>query len=310
MKWHFIPQPACFVETGVTQRDQFRNDEVDLFETIVRESIQNSLDATINGNQTQVKFKWVNSRHGLESEYLNNIFSEQVKHAKCSGLDIDLIDFENPTALIIEDFGTKGLTGSIENKDDDNFSDFWRRHGKSHKTGTNRGRWGLGKLVFSSSSRLGAFLGVTCRENDVNSYLMGQTVLDLRKYEGREYPAHAYYSNMHGKDLDNWIPVPSSEESVIEEFRKQFSISRHTQPGLSIVIPFPHEGIIPSGIIGVCIANYFYPILTGQLVVDVNGQEINAENLRELAHLHSSKKNTDIDELFDFEIANFLIEKS
>ncbi len=59
IKWHFIPQPACFVETGVTQRDQFRNDEVDLYETIVRESIQNSLDATPAGKSTRVSFKYV-----------------------------------------------------------------------------------------------------------------------------------------------------------------------------------------------------------------------------------------------------------
>lgn len=300
MKWHFIPQPACFVETGVTQRDQFRNDEVDLFETIVRESIQNSLDATINGDQTHVKFKWVNSGHGLKKDYLINIFSDQLKHAECSGLDISSINFDDPSALVIEDFGTKGLTGSIERKDDDNFSDFWRRHGKSHKNGTNRGRWGLGKLVYSSSSMLSAFMGLTCRENDSQTYLMGQTVLDLRKYEGKEYPAHAYYSEMHGEDMDNWIPVPSSEETLIDEFKTQFSINRVSQPGLSIVIPFPHEGIKPEGIIGVCIANYFYPIITGQLVVDVNGQEINAENIRELAHQHANKKITDIDALFDF----------
>ncbi len=41
MQWHFFPQLARYVETGVTQRDQFRNDEVDLYDTIVREAVQN-----------------------------------------------------------------------------------------------------------------------------------------------------------------------------------------------------------------------------------------------------------------------------
>ena len=44
MKWHFFPQPLNLVETEVTQRDQFRNDDLDLADTIVRESVQNSLD--------------------------------------------------------------------------------------------------------------------------------------------------------------------------------------------------------------------------------------------------------------------------
>lgn len=43
MKWHFTPYPADLVETEVTQRDQFNNDDVDLAETIVREAAQNSL---------------------------------------------------------------------------------------------------------------------------------------------------------------------------------------------------------------------------------------------------------------------------
>ena len=302
MKWHFFPHPPRFVETGVTQRDQFRNDEVDLFETIVRESIQNSLDATINGNQTRVVFKWVNSGHGLDSVYLNNIFSDQLEHAKCSELDIDTVNFDAPTALVIEDFGTKGLTGSTIETDDDNFSDFWRRHGKSHKTGTSRGRWGLGKLVYSSSSRIGAFLGLTSRKTDPeNQYLMGQTVLDLRRCDdGKTYPPHAYYSDLKGEDIEEQVQVPSTDPSIIEEFRQQFSITRKDESGLSIVIPFPHEGIRPEGLIEVCIANYFYPILTGQLVIDVNGQEINTANIRELAHTYSHRKISDIDELFDF----------
>lgn len=34
MAWQFIPQLDCYVESGVTQRDQFRNDEVELSDTI------------------------------------------------------------------------------------------------------------------------------------------------------------------------------------------------------------------------------------------------------------------------------------
>ncbi len=309
IKWHFIPQPACFVETGVTQRDQFRNDEVDLYETIVRESIQNSLDATPAGKSTRVSFKWVNKSLGLESSYLSNLFEEQLAHAECSGLDLSQTDFNQPTALVIEDFGTSGLTGSTHQKDDDNFSDFWRRHGKSHKTGTSRGRWGLGKLVYSSCSSIGAFLGLTVRASDDQAYLMGQTVLDLRRCEGLEYPAHAYWSEMHGDDMNTWVPVPSSDSQVIDRFKNQFSVSRKHEPGLSIVIPFPNPAIQPDDVIGVCIANYFYPVLTGQLTVEVNGQEIKKSNIRSLAHSHARGKITDIDPLFDFiEEANQSIE--
>ncbi len=48
MKWHFSPQLPDQVETEIIQRDQFNNDEVDMSETIVREAVQNSLDAAVD----------------------------------------------------------------------------------------------------------------------------------------------------------------------------------------------------------------------------------------------------------------------
>jgi len=70
MKWFFSPQIPSQVETEVTQRDRFSNDEVQLSETIVRESIQNSLDAADNEHsQVSVVFRWVDKSQGLLSEY-------------------------------------------------------------------------------------------------------------------------------------------------------------------------------------------------------------------------------------------------
>ena len=71
MKWHFFPQPLNLVETEVTQRDQFRNDDVDLADTIVRESVQNSLDACLDGQKVRVRFTKVDEQKGLNSDYLH-----------------------------------------------------------------------------------------------------------------------------------------------------------------------------------------------------------------------------------------------
>ncbi|MDZ7685367.1 MAG: hypothetical protein U5O39_10535 [Gammaproteobacteria bacterium] len=140
------------VETEVTQRDQFKNDEIELAEALVRESIQNSLDAALAGEQVTVRYRLLSA--GLDAEFQRSLFDGQLDHAVSAGLPLEEIEFERPSALVIEDFGTKGLTGSVSEKDSDNFSDFWRRHGKSHKTGKSQGRWGLGKLVYSTSSQL------------------------------------------------------------------------------------------------------------------------------------------------------------
>lgn len=300
MKWHFKPRLPYFVETGVTQRDQFRNDELDLSDAIVREAVQNSLDASLNGKQTRVSFRWLNGDSNLDSQYFGKLFEGQLDHAKFSGLEIDDINFESPSALIIEDFGTHGLTGSTDEWDEDNFSDFWRRHGRSHKSGKSRGRWGLGKLVYSSSSMLSAFFGVTVRQGDSVRHLMGQTVLDLHKYQGKDYPAHAFYSDMAGSTPEEETPIPINDQAFTDEFCDRFRLVREQTPGLSIVIPFPNPDLKPDTMIGVAIFNYFYPIITNQLILDFDGQEITSANIRELAHRHNKSKISDIDQLFDF----------
>ncbi len=301
MKWFFSPQIPSQVETEVTQRDQFSNDEVHLSETIVRESIQNSLDAADNDkSQVSVIFRWVDKSHGLTSGFMRKIVDGQLVHAHAAGLNIDGISFDEPVALLIEDFGTKGLTGSINSKDNDNFSDFWRRHGKSHKTGKSRGRWGLGKLVYSTTSQLGIFFGATLRNGDPHLHVMGQTVLNLREVDGQQYPPHGFFADTEGDDLLTKIPVPLVDEDLVEQFRDQFSLARGDRPGLSVMIPFPNQDFSQAAMVGVAIVNYFYPIITGQLLLQFNDEHIVRNNIRALAHEHTSQNFTDIDVLFDF----------
>ena len=158
MTWHFYKQPASMVEQDITQRDQFSNDDVSLSDTIIRESVQNSLDAADpEGGPVKVTYRWLTAADGLSSDFIGEITAAQRPHAASAGLDLSGVDLNDPTALVIEDFGTSGLTGKTDDKDDDHFCDFWRRHGKSHKTGISRGRWGLGKLVYSTTSEIGVF---------------------------------------------------------------------------------------------------------------------------------------------------------
>ncbi|MEH6585206.1 MAG: hypothetical protein V7720_01545 [Halioglobus sp.] len=302
MKWYFSPQLPGQVETEVTQRDQFSNDEVEISETIVREAVQNSLDAAVDDpSRVRVTFRWLDSSDGLEPEFLKGLFDAQLEHASEAGLDLEAVDFSSPRALVIEDFGTRGLTGSVNSKDDDNFSDFWRRHGKSHKTGKSRGRWGLGKLVYSTSSELGVFFGATVRDGDTSTQIMGQTVLNLRTVGDHKYPPHAFFADIEGEgDIYKEMPVPLKDPSLVEQFETQFSLERVGKPGLSVIIPFPNPDFRLDAMLGVAIVNYFYPLVTGQLVLQFNDVEINSGNIRQLAHEYASDSFQDIDTLFDF----------
>ncbi len=302
MKWYFPRQLPGQVETEVTQRDQFSNDDVELSETIIREALQNSLDAAIDDRaEVKVSIRLVSVDDGLNPDFVESLVREQRIHAEAANLDLESVDKNYPTALVIEDFGTKGLTGSVNSRDEDNFSDFWRRHGKSHKTGKSRGRWGLGKLVYSSTSMIGAFFGVTIREGDQQPLLMGQTVLNLRKLDGIEYPPHGFFADLEGEgDPYREIAVPIKDQSLVSDFFQQFSLKRDKETGLSVIIPFPNPKFSIDALIGTAIANYFYPILTGQLTLSFDDLLIDEGSVRSLAHQYASDKLSDIDLLFDF----------
>jgi hypothetical protein len=302
MGWNFSPQLADQVETEITQRDQFNNDEVDLAETIVREAVQNSLDAAIDDPlRVRVTFNWINKDCGLDPVFFRELFDDQVEHAEAADLDLKSLDFNNPEALIIEDYGTSGLTGSVSEKDNDHFSDFWRRHGKSHKTGKSRGRWGLGKLVYSTTSRIGVFFGLTVRSGSADRHLMGQTVLNLRTVNNTQYPPHAFYSDLDNEgDFYKQIPVPIKSENAVNNFINNFSLHRGDDPGLSVIIPFPNQRFNLDHMVGVAISNYFYPLITGQLVLEFNDMEINSDNVRDYAKKYAADRFNQIDILFDF----------
>src|SRR5581483_483648 len=151
MHWYFRDISDDPSEKELTQQDQFNNDEVALAEAIVRETIQNSTDAQAGSNSTvRVSFA-IKTISGSGRILFEEISSGLSPHLRACGMAIPSAP-ELFRALVIEDFGTTGLTGSVETKDNGQFSGFWRRFGRSNKQGAKGGRWGLGKLVFPSAS--------------------------------------------------------------------------------------------------------------------------------------------------------------
>ena len=176
MHWYFRDISDDPSEKELTQQDQFNNDEVALAEAIVRETIQNSTDAQAGSNSTvRVRFA-INAINGSDRAFFENIVAGLSPHLRACGMPVPSPS-DPLRALVVEDFGTTGLTGSVEIKDNGQFSGFWRRFGRSNKQGAKGGRWGLGKLVFPSASALRTVIGLTRRVGDECSWIMGQAVL-------------------------------------------------------------------------------------------------------------------------------------
>lgn len=280
IKWHFEPLSAALIEQEPTQRDQFNNDEVSLSEALVREAIQNSFDARDDESvPVKVRFAIIDLDETGTAALASYV--ETLKpHLEGCGFDTTPLEQTSARALLVEDFNTIGLTGSLDSDDGQNFHSFWRRHGISGKSGRLGGRWGLGKLVYSSTSEVRAFFGLTIRAGEPRPFLMGQAVLKNHKISGVKHPPHGFWFKDRGADD---IQMPISEEEFITAFCEVTGCQRGGDSGLSIVIPYPNRDIDEAAMLRAVVKHYYFPILAGALVVEVGSTTISSANIAEVA---------------------------
>ena len=192
-RWKFNKSDPSSVRVEVTQRDQFNNDDVSLATALVREALQNSSDAAVE-RTTPVKVSFrIKTLQSDESEMPRRVMGSLEQHLDACRLRLPSNVDGEIRVLCIEDYNTTGLTGSFEELDKENFDNFWRAVGESKKSGQQGGRWGLGKLVYSSASRIRSFFGLTMREDDDGPSMMGQAVLSNHNIGEEYYPAHGFW---------------------------------------------------------------------------------------------------------------------
>lgn len=270
------------VEQELTQRDQFDTDKVPLTATLMREALQNVMDARAPGYVGPLRVR-IGTHEAPESDepFWTGLFSGLAERLTASEVPVAGLNFSRPNFLTIEDFGTTGLRGATTSRDNSEFSDFWRRVGRSHKSGSKGGSWGLGKLVFPVSSQLRSFFGLTIRSDDTSAtpHLMGQSILNTHELNGRRYVPHGFFC----ENGDGGIQVPATDPDLIRRFSASTGLTRTGQAGLSIVIPFPRSELTKDALIPLIIEHYFFPILTGELVVDVGDEIISADTMDRLA---------------------------
>lgn len=276
------------IEKPPTQRDQFNNDDVELVDALVRESLQNSLDAAA-GDLVRVRFSLHEPTDADSKTIADYLDLEQLKArlGACS-LHPEAIEFTKPRLLAIEDFGTTGLEGNWNSIDDKPFCDFWRRMGKSHKGGKSLGRWGLGKLVFSSSSQARIFFGLTVRRSQPTPpLLMGQAVLTTHVLHNKRFDSHGFFCAPSDTD----IQLPTTDAEEVLRFKEACGLTRSgDDPGLSIVVPYVLSTITEQRIVEAVLKNYFFPILLGRLVVTVGQVTISADTFAALAQAHGGAR--------------------
>ena len=301
--WQFRKLSEGELERNPHEAEFFNVGGIDKSDALVREIIQNSLDAKLPGTSSiLVRFTF-----GKHEKFDGDVYySGLLPHLEdCGVLPEEYAINDNIPFLTIEDFGTCGLDGpvnrtEIEEEQGGNYYSFWWCEGKSQKTGLNAGRWGLGKTAFHVASSIRSFWGYTVRHDDTYKLLLGKALLKTHKRNGYVYDYYGYYA------ASNYDPIDESKE--LEKFCNRFAITRGNEPGLSIVIPFPVSEITYDAIIRSVIIDYFFPIIKGMLAVEVKHDSetilLNGSTMREIANSQEWKnsrwEDRPVDSLMEF----------
>jgi hypothetical protein len=276
--WYFKPkQPGDTIREPV-QGEFFATEAIsDPGMALVREGIQNSLDAAMEGERVLVRIFVSGAGSAVAAVDVRPYVEDAWPHLRADGnglLPDELPSTGQPMPyLVFEDFGTKGLEGDESapfrsaTGEKNHFYHFFRAEGQSDKESTQRGSWGVGKHVFPRSSRISSFFGFSVRHSDKARMLMGRLVLKSH-YVGKDYCQDGYYGVR--KEPSESLVMPITDGTALDTFSRVFRLERGpTEPGLSVVVPWPAPDITDQSIVLAVLRGYFYPILSGQLEVIV-----------------------------------------
>jgi hypothetical protein len=269
-------------------------------EALVREAIQNSLDARPDRQNGKVKVRiYVSgpSTH-LKPELHNKWFGSAWNHylAPKNGLRHGSINRSNPCSyLVFEDFGTSGLTGNWKQVDQidgvrNSFFYFFRAEGATEKSSDQLGRWGIGKQVFPRSSNAQTLFGFSITDEHPNGFLLGSCILKYHEVEGRVYRPDGYFGATLDVGDGQYISIPTQDKNLLDSFRADFNLQRLSgQNGLSIVVPWLDDGedgingFNTDSLLSAIIDGYFLPIMEGKLEVELEDEHhsirIKSDNL-------------------------------
>lgn len=290
MEWHFVKYRPDETIRDPIVGEFFSTEAIENpAQALVREGIQNALDALDKQNAKSVRVRIYCGKLKAKSEsafWLSGAWEHYL--APKNGLgnlpekDTELL------FLVFEDFGTTGLKGNIEQAFDDPdkknpFFYFFRAEGRSGKSEQDRGRWGVGKYVFLRASRVSTLLALTIRSDDKKRFLMGRSILKSRWVNKEYYSPDGYLGLRDGSEK----PIlPVSDDKTLDRFCSDFNLKRSNEAGLSIVVPYIENDITVDNIQKAVVKDYFYPILKGDLTVTVESDgfvsEINSSTIKSL----------------------------
>lgn len=289
MEWRFKQLTPNDTLQNASHLEFFHNEALQsTVDALAREDIQNRLDARAkNEPRVEVRYRLcgpakMDGFAGWFNELAQHLASPQVKEEL--GAQPSL---QRPlTWLVIEDFATTGLQGDPLQFQDpqsdtaqrNDFFWFIRNVGRSGKKGGDKGRWGLGKIVYPAASQVRSIFAYTVRHSDKQRLLIGRAVLAVHQFSGNQHDSEGYFGRFEDAE-HSFFATPEQEIDVLDQFAADFHVTRKpNEPGLSVIIPWPEEDIQVPSLVRSLIEHWFWVILEDRLVVrvtlDMTGEEV------------------------------------
>lgn len=285
LNWHFKTLDADYPDDAALAMKNFRRESTELPELFVRELIQNVMDARIEPVQmpTRIAIKIVDDASGLDVHTFTNVVKELEPHLNAADHKGER-NYGKPTALIVEEFGTRGLTGKVDNSraqgEAERWANFWHGEGKRSKQGKSLGRAGQGKITYHMASAASTLLAYSIRAGEKPSEtIFGKCIVQKSHQIGSTYyMRHGYWCKLG--TASKLQPLPAIDGPEITDFRQSFCLERiNGELGTSWVIPFPVASFAKEPLIRAVLKGFHFSILKGALVVDICGQEISKSNV-------------------------------
>lgn len=275
MKWNFSQLSKGFDYQGIRDGDIEQFDKT-RYQSVIRESIQNSLDARLDPNKpVRVEFKFFNLLKTSHPSILEieNSLRACLNWERANEDDKELINQmlqqtygSLHPSLEISDFNTKGMKANTT------FDAFSRSRNVSDKSSAgSAGSKGMGKAAFFALSYLRSIIVSSIYFEDKEELFQGIARLATHPLEDKLYNYKGFYSH-------DFLPVDSFK-NVPTEFRRN-------EPGTSIFILglWPEENrleIMKKELVN----NFWLAIYEGDLEVIIQGELINSENIYNLVKL-------------------------
>ena len=284
--WTFAPQNPMAKHRDPIQGEFFSTESISsVADSVVRESIQNSMDAKLRGEASDVRVEF--SVVTVSKSQADRLFADLWPHLKaCDPKAAKLRDAKKVTCLLVEDFGTTGLRGDplemyevdeAEKRDPPNeFYYFVRAEGRSSKTGGDRGSWGIGKYTYPMVSQINSVFAYTvrgprCGPGGKGPLAIGLSVLRNHKVGKKWFQPDGWWSEFERlPEVGQECPVPfGTDSNEVELLVETFGLRRGKRPGLSIVVPYVDEELTADEIRTSVVKNYGLAIGWGHLEVVV-----------------------------------------